>query len=137
MHGPRDLQRRRPAGAEEEAARTRITLAHPECPANIREHSDFVGGTEAMIKYVGGFAEPTDFLVATEANMLWQLQTQVPAAPLPPGARASPAPATSARTWPATRWKSSATAWPTATPEITWQPEFDRAREVLQRSLLN
>src|SRR6266550_7576701 len=32
-----------------------ITLAHPECPANIREHSDFVGGTEAMIKFVGGF----------------------------------------------------------------------------------
>src|SRR2546430_5182354 len=25
-----------------------ITLAHPECPANIREHSEFVGGTEAM-----------------------------------------------------------------------------------------
>src|SRR5438128_12626696 len=33
------------------------TLAHPECPANIREHADFVGGTEAMIQYVGGFAE--------------------------------------------------------------------------------
>src|SRR5687767_9173762 len=29
-----------------------ITLAHPECPANVREHSDFVGGTEAMLKYV-------------------------------------------------------------------------------------
>src|SRR5438105_11843527 len=40
------------------------TIAHPECPANIREHSDFVGGTEAMIKYVAGFSEATDFLVA-------------------------------------------------------------------------
>src|SRR6266849_3344695 len=39
-----------------------ITIAHPECPANIREHSDFVGGTEAMIRYVAGFAEATDFL---------------------------------------------------------------------------
>src|SRR6476659_5880852 len=29
------------------------TLAHPECPANVREHSDFVGGTEGMLKYVG------------------------------------------------------------------------------------
>src|SRR5499433_278370 len=29
-----------------------VTLAHPECPANIREHSDFVGGTEAMVRYV-------------------------------------------------------------------------------------
>ena len=27
-----------------------LTIAHPECPANIREHSDFVGGTEAMLK---------------------------------------------------------------------------------------
>src|SRR5438067_732622 len=44
-----------------------ITIAHPECPANIREHSDFVGGTEAMLRYVDGFREPTDFLVATEA----------------------------------------------------------------------
>src|SRR5437016_8280712 len=44
------------------------TIAHPECPANIREHSDYVGGTEGMIKYVGGFPQPSDFLVATEAN---------------------------------------------------------------------
>src|SRR3954470_9283290 len=47
-----------------------LTIAHPECPANVREHSDFVGGTEGMLRYVGGFADPTDFLVATEANML-------------------------------------------------------------------
>src|SRR5437588_959776 len=31
-----------------------LTIAHPECPANIREHSDFVGGTEAMIRYIAG-----------------------------------------------------------------------------------
>src|SRR5579862_4677137 len=42
-----------------------ITLAHPECPANIREHSDFVGGTEAMMRYLATFTQPTDFLVAT------------------------------------------------------------------------
>src|SRR5207253_10160579 len=34
-----------------------LTLAHPECPANIREHSDFIGGTEAMVKYVGGYEQ--------------------------------------------------------------------------------
>src|SRR5436305_503187 len=50
------------------------TLAHPECPANIREHSDFVGGTEAMLAYVAGFKEPVDVIVATEPNMLWQLE---------------------------------------------------------------
>src|SRR6516162_7862823 len=54
-----------------------LTVAHPECPANIREHSDFVGGTEAMLRYVARYAEPTDFLVATEANMMWQLQSKV------------------------------------------------------------
>src|SRR5437762_14268711 len=50
------------------------TIAHPECPANIREHSDFVGGTEAMIRYVAGLKHPSDLLVATEANMMWQLE---------------------------------------------------------------
>src|SRR5271168_3444053 len=49
-----------------------LTLAHPECPANIREQSDFVGGTEAMLRYDAARDEPMDFLVATEANMLWQ-----------------------------------------------------------------
>src|SRR5438552_436366 len=34
-----------------------ITIAHPECPANIREHSDFIGGTEAMLKFVGQVVE--------------------------------------------------------------------------------
>src|SRR3954463_15769 len=48
------------------------TIAHPECPANIREQSDFIGGTEAMVKYAADRDEPTDYLVATEANMLWQ-----------------------------------------------------------------
>src|SRR5580658_7952569 len=55
-----------------------LTIAHPECPANIREHSDFVGGTEAMLKYVSEFRESREFLVATEPNMLWQLQSKVP-----------------------------------------------------------
>src|SRR5260221_11073620 len=37
------------------------TIAHPECPANVREHSDYVGGTEGMINYVAGFPEASDF----------------------------------------------------------------------------
>ena len=63
---------------KQQAAATPSRSPIPECPANIREHSDFVGGTEAMLQYVGGFAEPTDFLVATEANMMWQLQSKFP-----------------------------------------------------------
>src|SRR5437868_5126520 len=44
---------------------TAETIAHPECPKTILEHADYVGGTEAMIKHVGSFTEPKEFLVAT------------------------------------------------------------------------
>src|SRR5215208_7891021 len=54
------------------------TIAHPECPQNILQLADFAGGTEAMIKHVGTFQEPTEFLVATEANMMWELQRRYP-----------------------------------------------------------
>jgi quinolinate synthase len=112
------------------------TLAHPECPANILEHSDFVGGTEAMIKYVGGHAEPTDFLVATEANMMWQLQSKSPQHryhPVPGITCAcNKCPHMARNTLEKLR-----DCMATGQPEITWQPEFDKAREVLERSLLN
>jgi quinolinate synthase len=111
------------------------TLAHPECPANIREHSDFVGGTEAMVRYVGGFAEPTDFLVATEANMLWQLEHKHPRHryhPVPGITCAcNKCPHMARNTLEKLRDCLIHEA-----PEITWQPEFDRAREVVERSLL-
>ncbi len=115
---------------------TARTIAHPECPANIREHSDYVGGTEAMLKYVAGFVEPTDFLVATEANMLWQLQNKVPRHhyhPVPGITCAcNKCPHMARNTLEKLRDCLAA-----GTPEIAWQPEFGRAREVLQRSLLN
>jgi quinolinate synthase len=113
-----------------------VTIAHPECPANIREHSDFVGGTEAMIRYVGGFAEATDFLVATEANMIWQLQSKFPRHryhPVPGITCAcNKCPHMARNTLEKLR-----DCLVNGRPEIEWQPEFDRAREVLQRSLLN
>ncbi len=112
------------------------TLAHPECPANIREHSDFVGGTEAMLRYVGGFAEPTDFLVATEANMMWQLEARHPRHryhPVPGITCAcNKCPHMALNTLEKLR-----DCLVKGEPEITWQPEFGKAREVLQRSLLN
>ena len=113
-----------------------LTIAHPECPANIREHSDFVGGTEAMLRYVGSFAGPTDFLVATEANMLWQLQHKQPRHryhPVPGITCAcNKCPHMARNTLEKLR-----DCLKYGRPEITWQPEFERAREVLQRSLLN
>jgi len=113
-----------------------ITIAHPECPKNILEHTDFIGGTEAMIKHVNQFPEPTDFLVATEANMLWQLESKCPRHryhPVPGITCAcNKCPHMARNTLEKLR-----DCMLTGKPEITWQPEFDKAREVLERSLLN
>jgi quinolinate synthase len=112
------------------------TIAHPECPANIREHSDFVGGTEAMLRYIAQFKEPADFLVATEANMMWQLQSKQPQHryhPVPGITCACNKCPHMARNTLETLRDCLANGY----PEITWQPQFERARDVLQRSLLN
>jgi quinolinate synthase len=113
-----------------------LTVAHPECPANIREQSDFIGGTEAMIRFVAGFDTPTDFLVATEANMLWQLQNAVPRHryhPVPGVTCAcNKCPHMARNTLTKLR-----DCLANGRPEITWQPEFGRAAEVLRRSLLD
>jgi quinolinate synthase len=113
-----------------------VTIAHPECPANIREHSNFVGGTESMLRYVGERHEPVDFLVATEANMLWQLQAKFPRHRYHPVPGVSCAcnkcPHMARNTLEKLR---DCLAY--GSPEIGWQPEFARASEVLQKSLLN
>jgi quinolinate synthase len=113
-----------------------ITIAHPECPANIREHSHFIGGTEAMLRYVGEHEAPTDFLVATEPNMLWQLQSRVPRHryhPVPGITCAcNKCPHMARNTLEKLR-----DCLATGGPEIAWHADFDRARAVLERSLLN
>ena len=112
-----------------------LVVAHPECPANIREHSDFVGGTEAMVRYVKSFEAPTDFLVATEANMLWQLEHSVPHHryhPVPGITCAcNKCPHMALNTLEKLR-----DCLANGTPEIEWHEDFDKAKEVLQRSLL-
>jgi quinolinate synthase len=112
------------------------TIAHPECPKNILELADYVGGTEALIKHVGGIAEPTTFLVATEPNMMWQLQTKHPRHTYlgVPGitCACNNCPHMARNTLEKIR-----DCMLKGEPEIEWQPEFDRAREVLTRSLLN
>jgi quinolinate synthase len=111
------------------------TIAHPECPANIREHSDYVGGTEAMIAYVDRFKEPSDFIVATEANMLWQLQRRVPRH------RYHPVPGITCACNKCPHMAQNTLeklrdCLANGQPEIAWNPDFGRAREVLERSLL-
>jgi quinolinate synthase len=112
-----------------------ITIAHPECPANIREHSDFVGGTEAMLNYVGRLEEPRDLLVATEANMMWRLQTRYSQHryhPVPGITCAcNKCPHMAQNTLEKVR-----DCLLRGEPQIAWQPEFERARQVLQKSLL-
>jgi quinolinate synthase len=112
------------------------TIAHPECPKNILDHSDYVGGTEAMIRHVGTFREPTTFLVATEPNMMWQLEQKHPQHTYlgVPGVTCAcnACPHMALNTLEKIR-----DCMKTRSPEITWQPEFDRAKEVLTRSLLN
>ena len=89
-----------------------------------------------MLRHVAGYRQPTDFLVATEANMLWQLQSKHPRhiyLPVPGITCAcNKCPHMARNTLEKLR-----DCLATGTPEIGWQPEFDRAREVLQRSLLN
>src|SRR5262245_8229493 len=112
-----------------------VTIAHPECPANIREHSDYVGGTEAMVKYVGNRADPTDFLVATEANMLWRLQTLYPRHRFHPvpgiTCACNKCPHMGLNTLEKVR-----DCMVKGEPEFEWDPVFDRAKEVLERSFL-
>ena len=115
---------------------TSLTVAHPECPANIREHADFIGGTEAMIKYVSNFAEPREFLVATEANMLWQLESKHPRhtyLPVPGIACAcNKCPHMARNTLEKIR-----DCMINGSPEIHWQDDYLKARAALERSLLN
>jgi len=112
------------------------TIAHPECPKNILDHADYVGGTEAMIRHVAAAAEPTTFLVATEPNMMWQLQrrdsrhTYLGVPGITCACNACPHMARNTL-------EKIRDCMKFGTPEITWQPEFDRAKEVLTRSLLN
>ena len=82
------------------------------------------------------FPEATDFLVATEANMLWQLENAVPRHryhPVPGITCAcNKCPHMARNTLETLR-----DCLKNGSPEISWQPEFARATEVLQRSLLN
>ena len=113
-----------------------IAIAHPECPANIREQSDFVGGTEGMLAFVNSLEASKDILVATEANMLWQLESKVPRHRYHP----VPGVACACNTCPHMARNTLGKlrdCLASGSPEIRWRPEFDKAAEVLRRSLLN
>lgn len=52
-------------------------VAHPECPIQILDHADYVGSTRGILEHV--LASDADtFLVATEPNIIHQMQAQAP-----------------------------------------------------------
>lgn len=118
-----------------------VIMAHPECPRNILEVSDVVGGTEKMRKHVESVKEPTKFLVATEFGMIHALKKTAPwheYIPVP-GIMAD-----SGQTCACNRCPHMARntlqkvrdCLKYGKPEIPWQPYFGQAKAVLERSLL-
>ena len=119
-----------------------IVVSHPECPANILEHSDFIGGTEKIRQHVMAIKEPTKVLVATEANMIHALEHSAPQhefIPVP-GIMTDTGETCACNRCPHMARNTLAKVrdcMKFGKPEIQWQPYFDNARDVLQRSLLD
>lgn len=47
-------------------------LVHPECPAEVLEHADFIGSTKAIIDYAAAF-DRGEFIIGTEEGVLYPL----------------------------------------------------------------
>ncbi|HEY4548125.1 MAG TPA: quinolinate synthase NadA [Pedomonas sp.] len=51
--------------------------AHPECPAHILDHADYVGSTRGILEYAMA-SDADTILVATEPNIIHQMQREAP-----------------------------------------------------------
>lgn len=51
--------------------------AHPECPAHILDHADYIGSTKGILDYALSIDSDV-LLVATEPNIIHQMQTKAP-----------------------------------------------------------
>lgn len=118
-----------------------IIIAHPECPQNILEVCDFIGGTEKMRQYVSSLKEPHKFLVATEVAMIHALQKIAPQheyIPVP-GIMADTGKTCACNRCPhmaRNTLQKIRDCLRDGKPEIVWQPYFTQAQDVLKRSLL-
>jgi quinolinate synthase len=52
-------------------------IAHPECEAHLLDQADYIGSTTGLLKYTIN-SEATEFIVATEAGILHQMQKSSP-----------------------------------------------------------
>ncbi|MCA9060092.1 MAG: quinolinate synthase NadA, partial [Planctomycetaceae bacterium] len=118
-----------------------VVMAHPECPQNILEITDVIGGTEKMRRHVMSLTEPTTFLVATEATMIHALQKSAPQhtfIPVP-GIMTSTGETCACNRCPhmaLNTLQKVRNCLRDESPEIEWKDYFSTAREVLDRSLL-
>ncbi|MGV2336566.1 MAG UNVERIFIED_CONTAM: quinolinate synthase NadA [Planctomycetaceae bacterium] len=116
-------------------------MAHPECPQNILELADVIGGTERMRQHVQQEKTPTTFLVATEATMIHPLQKSAPwhtYIPVP-GIMASTGQTCACNRCPhmaRNTLQKVRDCLRDGRPEIEWRDYFAAARDVLIRSLL-
>lgn len=117
-------------------------IAHPECPHAVLEHSEFIGGTEKMRRYVMSVEEPCTFLVATDAAMIHPLQKSAPRHTFiaVPGIITSTGETCACNRCPHMARNTLVKVrdcLKNLQPEIIWQSYFDKAYDVLKRSLLD
>ncbi|MEO2016655.1 MAG: quinolinate synthase NadA [Fuerstiella sp.] len=118
-----------------------VVIAHPECPQNILELTDFIGGTEKMRQHVMSIKEPTTFLVATESAMIHAFEKSAPQhtfVPVP-GIMASTGETCACNRCPhmaRNTLQKVRDCLKNESPEIEWKDYFQKARDVLDRSLL-
>jgi quinolinate synthase len=54
-----------------------LVLMHPECRAEVRKLADYIGSTSGIIKYAEK-SEATEFIIATEEGVLYELSERCP-----------------------------------------------------------
>jgi quinolinate synthase len=52
-------------------------VAHPECPAHILDHADYIGATSGILKYTLE-SDAHTLIIATEPNIIHQMQLKAP-----------------------------------------------------------
>lgn len=118
-----------------------VVIAHPECPQNILEVTDFIGGTEKMRQHVMSVQEPTTFLVATESAMIHAFEKSAPQhtfIPVP-GIMTSTGETCACNRCPhmaRNTLQKVRDCLKNESPEIEWKDYFAKARAVLDKSLL-
>lgn len=53
-------------------------VVHPECRMEVLKHADYIGSTSGIIDYVTGTSRASQFIVATEMGVAYELRTRNP-----------------------------------------------------------